>query len=85
MLRSRRHLPGLIRHRVIVNTRDGQAVEGVLDLVADDCVALVHAHYLREHEGGGTQRIPVAGSAVVPLDNIAFIQDRTAAGDVQVG
>lgn len=65
-----RGLRGLVRRRAVVHTRDDQSIRGVLVGVHRDCVELSGAEYLGEAQ----EAKKLEGSAVVPRDNVAWLQ-----------
>lgn len=60
----------LVRQTVVVNTRDGRTIRGVLMSEHSDRVTLVEAFYLA---GSGEHQL--AGQTHVPRSNISFIQE----------
>lgn len=61
-------LARVARQRVICHTRDDQSIRGVLEAIYKDCVVIAAPEYL-----GEVQR-ELPGSAVVPRDNLAWLQ-----------
>jgi hypothetical protein len=60
----------LVRRRVIVHTRDGQSIRGVLVGEYRDCLVLEAAEFLREAPGPED----IAGRAVVERNNVSWLQ-----------
>lgn len=68
---SRRpYLKELTAETVVVHTRDGASIRGVLLAVHSDVYVLRHAAYLN---ADGTQ-VAVDGEVLMPLTRVAFIQ-----------
>lgn len=62
--------PSLLRKTIVVNTRDGRTIRGVLMSEHIDRVTLVEAFYLA---GSGEHQL--AGQAHIPRENISFLQE----------
>jgi hypothetical protein len=62
--------PSLIRRTIVVNTRDGRTIRGVLMSEHDDRLTLSEAFYLAS---GGEHQL--AGQTHVPRENISFLQE----------
>jgi small nuclear ribonucleoprotein (snRNP)-like protein len=63
-----RRLNRLRGHTVILHTRDGQSIRGVLTGVHVDCLLLENG----EHLGDAT--VEIAGRTVVPRENFSWLQ-----------
>lgn len=59
----------LTRRTVVVNTRDGQSLRGVLVAVYRDCIVLAHAVYL-----AGEGEVKADGEVVVPRETVGWLQ-----------
>jgi small nuclear ribonucleoprotein (snRNP)-like protein len=68
---SRRpYLKNLEAETVIVHTRDGSSIRGVLLAVHSDVYVLRHAAYLN----GDGSKVAIDGEALVPTARVGFIQ-----------
>ena len=65
----RRRLPKLVKESVVLHTRDGRSLSGVLSGAYPDVVALAHASYFLE-DG---RREPLSGDLLVPRENVSFL------------
>jgi small nuclear ribonucleoprotein (snRNP)-like protein len=74
-MRRRKLLPTTVGKVVLVQTKDGRTVRGVVAGVAVDALLLETADAL----DGGTS-IPLDGRVIVPVENVAFIQEPSLAG-----
>jgi hypothetical protein len=68
--RRRPYLKGLEAETLVVHTRDGSSIRGVLLTVHSDVYVLRHAAYLNE-DGS---KVAIDGEALVPVTRVAFIQ-----------
>lgn len=68
MLRSHRYV---VRRRVIVNLKTGNAIAGVIVRQAGELLVLKDAEL---HEPGSSGPVPIDGEAVVSIANVDFIQ-----------
>lgn len=59
----------LRRRTVVVHTRDDQSIRGVLTEAYHDCLVLAEPRYL-----GEAKAEEIKGSAVVPRENVAWLQ-----------
>ena len=64
-----RYVKQLVRLRVVANTKDGQSIRGVLAGEHRDCIVLDAPEYL-----GEAQVEKLSGQAVIPRENLAWIQ-----------
>lgn len=62
----------VLRDRLIVTMKSGEAFDGVLLAADDKTWRLVNATALRAGERG--EDVPVDGSVILPRDNIAYCQ-----------
>jgi hypothetical protein len=62
--------PSLVRKTIIVNTRDGRTIRGVLMSEHDDRITLAEAFFMA---GNGEHQL--AGQTHVPRENISFLQE----------
>lgn len=60
----------VVRRRVVVNLKDGRAIDGVLFKQAGPLLVLVNAHLLEP----GADPFPLDGEAVVERSEVSFIQ-----------
>lgn len=67
-IRSKR---SLVKRTVIVHTKDGQSVRGVLCAHHSDRLTLTEAFYLTDKQA----ELPIDGLAHVPRSNVAWIQE----------
>lgn len=65
----RAYLETVERSRVVVHTRGGASIEGVLTNVYPDCLVLEHASYL---SAGG--RTTIDGEAIIERAKVEWIQ-----------
>lgn len=70
MKRFRRRLNAMIGHQVVVHTRDGRSVQGVLVGVWADAIELRAAAVLI-HSG---DRVPLDGQTLVPVERVEWYQ-----------
>lgn len=64
-----RWIDRLTRRSVVVHTRDGASLKGVLVGSYRDCLVLAHVRYL-----AGEGEASVDGEAVVPRETVGWIQ-----------
>lgn len=64
-----RWIDRLTRRSVVVHTRDGASMRGILVAAHRDCLVLAHVRYL-----AGEGEVTVDGEAVVPRDTVAWLQ-----------
>ena len=69
-LSRRPYLKDLEAETVVVHTRDGSSIRGVLLAVHSDVYVLRHAAYLN----GDGSKVAIDGEALVPLGRVGFIQ-----------
>ena len=68
---SRRpYLKDLEAETVVVHTRDGTSIRGVLLSVHSDVYVLRHAAYLN----GDGSKVAIDGEALIPITRVGFIQ-----------
>lgn len=64
-----RWIERLTRRSVVVHTRDGASMRGVLVATYRDCLVLSHANYL-----AGEGAVAVDGEVVVPRETVSWLQ-----------
>ena len=70
-MRWKQRIDQAIRRRVVLHTKDGHSLRGVLWANYPDAVELRAAQYLRDD--GVT--LPTEGSVLVPTGNVSWIQE----------
>ncbi|MEX1078890.1 MAG: hypothetical protein WED09_07265 [Homoserinimonas sp.] len=60
----------VVRRKVVVNLRDGQAIEGVLFKQSGPLLVVKNATFLEE----GVDPMPLDGDTVIERDQVLFIQ-----------
>lgn len=68
-MRLRRYIDGMERESVVVHTKTGSSISGVLISVHRDCVVLRHAKLL-----SASGSVVIDGEAIVPRAEVEWIQ-----------
>jgi hypothetical protein len=66
-----------LRRTVVIHTRDGRSLRGLLVGEYSDCIVLAHAELLDEE-------MKIGGEAIVALSNVSWAQDVTGVGDSKI-
>lgn len=70
----RQRFEDALRRRVIVHTRGGHSIDGILTGLYPDAVAVEHATYLRT----GDPSVPLDGTQLIPWGQVTWAQELPA-------
>lgn len=69
--RAQRRFDRAVRKHVVVHTRGGHTIDGILGSVYADGIVVREAMYVRP----GDRDVPLDGAQIVPWDSIEWVQE----------